>query len=215
MTLTTQFYTMLSMIGMGALFGASLDTYSRFLNRSQRKRWLVFINDLLFWIFQALSIFYTLFSVNSGELRFYIFIALLCGFAGYQALLKQGYLHLLEKMIRFIISLYNFLVSMVKKVLYTPIKWLVVLLITLVLSIAKGLLKVVTFLLKVVYSIIKWAIKLVLSPVWWILKGIWNLLPNHLTKRVEKLYNKMAGFITVYIKKIYRVIEKVKKRFKK
>jgi spore cortex biosynthesis protein YabQ len=215
MTLTTQFYTMLSMIGMGALFGATLDTYNRFLNRSRRKRWLVFINDLLFWIFQALAIFYILFSVNFGELRFYIFIALLCGFAGYQALLKQGFLRFLEKLILFIISLYNFLVSMVKKLLYSPIKWLVVLLITLVLSIAKGLLKAVTFLLKMVYSIIKWTIKLVLSPVWWIVKGIWNLLPNHLTKRVEKLYNKMAGIYTVYIKKIYRVIDKVKKRFKK
>jgi spore cortex biosynthesis protein YabQ len=215
MTLTTQFYTMLSMIGMGALFGATLDTYNRFLNRSRRKRWLVFINDLLFWIFQALAIFYILFSVNFGELRFYIFIALLCGFAGYQALLKQGFLRFLEKLILFIISLYNFLVSMVKKLLYSPIKWLVVLLITLVLSIAKGLLKAVTFLLKMVYSIIKWTIKLVLSPVWWIVKGIWNLLPNHLTKRVEKLYNKMAGIYTVYIKKIYRVVDKVKKRFKK
>jgi spore cortex biosynthesis protein YabQ len=215
MTLTTQFYTMLSMIGMGALFGATLDTYNRFLNRSHRKRWLVFINDLLFWIFQALAIFYILFSVNFGELRFYIFIALLCGFAGYQALLKQGFLHFLEKLILFFISLYNFLVTMVKKLLYSPIKWLVVLLITLVLSIAKGLLNAVTFLLKMVYSIIKWTIKLVLSPVWWIAKGIWNLLPNHLTKRVEKLYNKMAGIYTVYIKKIYRVVDKVKKRFKK
>jgi spore cortex biosynthesis protein YabQ len=215
MTLTTQFYTMLSMIGMGALFGATLDTYNRFLNRSQRRRWLVFLNDLLFWVLQALAIFYILFSVNFGELRFYIFIALLCGFAGYQALLKQGFLHLLEKLILFFISLYNLLVSMVKKLVYSPIKWLVVLLITLVLSLAKGLLKTVIFLLKMVYSIVRWAIMLVLRPVWWIVKGIWNLLPNHLTKRVEKLYNKMAGIIEVNIKKIYRVADKVKTRFKK
>ncbi|MFL8938701.1 spore cortex biosynthesis protein YabQ [Rossellomorea oryzaecorticis] len=215
MTLTTQFYTMLSMIGMGALFGASLDTYNRFLNRSQRKRWLVFLNDLLFWIYQALAIFYILFSVNYGELRFYIFIALLCGFAGYQALLKQAYLRLLEKLILFVISLYNFFVSMVKKLVYSPIKWIVVLLITLVLSLAKGLWKTAAFLFKIVYSILKWMFKLVWSPIWWILKGIWNLLPNYLTKRVEKLYNKMAGIMTFNIKKIYRVIEKVKKRFKK
>jgi spore cortex biosynthesis protein YabQ len=215
MTLTTQFYTMLSMIGMGALFGATLDTYNRFLNRSQRRRWLVFLNDLLFWVFQALAVFYILFSVNFGELRFYIFIALLCGFAGYQALLKQGFLHLLEKLILFFISLYNLLVSMVKKLVYSPIKWLVVLLITLVLSFAKGLLKAVIFLLKLVCSIVRWAIMLVLRPVWWIVKGIWNLLPNQLTKRVEKLYNKMAGIIAVNIKKIYRVADKVKKRFKK
>jgi spore cortex biosynthesis protein YabQ len=215
MTLTTQFYTMLSMIGMGVLFGATLDTYNRFLNRSQRKRWLVFLNDLLFWVFQALAIFYILFSVNFGELRFYIFIALLCGFAGYQALLKQSFIHLLEKLIHFFISLYNLLVSMVKKLVYSPIRWLVVLLITLVLSIAKGLLKTVTFLLKTVYSVVRWTIMLVFRPVWWIVRSIWNLLPNHLTKRVEKLYNKMAGFIAVNIKKIYRVIDKVKKRFKK
>ncbi|MCA1057270.1 spore cortex biosynthesis protein YabQ [Rossellomorea aquimaris] len=215
MTLTTQFYTMLSMIGMGALFGASLDTYNRFLNRSNRKRWLVFINDVLFWIFQALAIFYILFSVNFGELRFYIFIALLCGFAGYQALLKQSFLHILEKLIHFFISLYVFFVKMIKKLIYSPIKWLVILLITLLVSIAKGLYACISFLWKVVYSILGWAIKLVWRPLWWIVKGIWNLLPNHLTKRVEKLYNKMAGIGAVYIKKIYRVIDKVKKRFKK
>ncbi|NQD66928.1 spore cortex biosynthesis protein YabQ, partial [Bacillus haikouensis] len=123
--------------------------------------------------------------------------------------------HLLEKLIHFFISLYNLLVSMVKKLVYSPIKWLVILMITLVFSIAKGLLKTVTFLLKMVYSIVRWAIMLVFRPVWWIVKSIWNLLPNHLTKRVEKLYNKMAGIIEVNIKKIYRVIDKVKKRYKK
>ena len=61
MTLSTQFLTMLSMIGMGSLFGAMLDTYQRFLNRPKRNHWIVFFNDLLFWVIQALLIFYTLF----------------------------------------------------------------------------------------------------------------------------------------------------------
>ena len=52
MTLSTQFMTMLSMIGMGTLFGAMFDTYQRFLNRPKRKQWIVFFNDLLFWIFK-------------------------------------------------------------------------------------------------------------------------------------------------------------------
>ena len=81
MTLSTQFMTMLAMIGMGIFFGAGLDTYNRFLKRSKRKSWLVFINDILFWILQGLFIFFVLFRVNQGELRIYIFIALLCGFA--------------------------------------------------------------------------------------------------------------------------------------
>ncbi|PFA63674.1 spore cortex biosynthesis protein YabQ [Bacillus sp. AFS015802] len=212
MTLTTQFYTMLSMIGMGALFGAALDTYSRFLNRSERKRWLVFINDILFWILQALSIFYILFVVNFGEIRFYIFLALLCGFAGYQALIKQYYLRFLERVILFFIALYNFGVKMIKKMIYSPIKWLIVLLITIVLSVGKGLLSVILFLLKVILRVVQWAIKLIITPIWWILKGIWNLLPKNITKRVEKLYNKVAGILKVYIKKVYRVAETFKKK---
>ncbi|WP_371931952.1 spore cortex biosynthesis protein YabQ [Mesobacillus subterraneus] len=97
MTLSTQFLTMLAMIWMGTLFGASLDTHNRFLKRSKRKSWIVFINDILFWVFQGLSIFYVLFSVNMGELRFYIFLALLCGFAAYQSLFKNMYLKVLER----------------------------------------------------------------------------------------------------------------------
>src|SRR5262245_25191931 len=96
MTLSTQFLSMLSMIGMGSLFGMMFDTYQRFLNRPKRNHWIVFFNDLLFWIIQALLIFYILFLVNNGELRFYIFIAILCGFAAYQSLLKGTYLKLLE-----------------------------------------------------------------------------------------------------------------------
>ncbi len=92
MTLSTQFLTMLSMIGMGSFFGVMFDTYQRFLDRPNRKSWIVFFNDLLFWVIQALIIFYILFLVNNGELRFYIFIALLCGFAAYQSLLKGIYL---------------------------------------------------------------------------------------------------------------------------
>ena len=56
MSLTIQLYTMLSMIGMGAWIGASLDTYQRFLKRQERKRWFVFIHDILFWIVQALFV---------------------------------------------------------------------------------------------------------------------------------------------------------------
>jgi spore cortex biosynthesis protein YabQ len=50
MSLTTQFLTMLTMIGMGSYLGAAVDTYSRFLQRQKRAHWVVFINDILFWV---------------------------------------------------------------------------------------------------------------------------------------------------------------------
>jgi len=111
MSLTTQFYTMLAMIAMGSIFGASLDTYNRFLQRGKRKRWIVFINDVMFWLIQGLAVFYILFLVNYGEVRFYIFVALVCGFAAYQALMKNIYLKLLEILISAVISIYQFIVE--------------------------------------------------------------------------------------------------------
>lgn len=123
MTLSVQFLTMLSMIGMGSLFGASLDTYQRFLKRPLRKSWVVFINDILFWLLQGLAIFYILFLVNEGELRFYIFLALLCGFAAYQALMKNIYLKLLEIVISTIISIYYFIVKVIRLLIIRPVQF--------------------------------------------------------------------------------------------
>ena len=125
MTLSTQFLTMLSMIGMGSLFGAMLDTYQRFLKRPKRKSWIVFFNDLLFWIIQALIIFYTLFLVNNGELRFYIFLALLCGFAAYQSLFKGLILKLLEMVIQSVISIYRFIERPFQFLIYKPVLGLI------------------------------------------------------------------------------------------
>ena len=139
MTLSTQFLTMLSMIGMGSLFGAMFDTYQRFLNRPKRKTWIVFCNDLLFWIIQALLIFYTLFIINNGEIRFYIFIALICGFAAYQSLFKGIYLRLLEMVIETIIAVTKFLKKTFQLLIYKPILGLIQLVITIILALGRGL----------------------------------------------------------------------------
>src|SRR6478736_1769706 len=139
MTLSTQFITLLSMIGMGSLFGAMFDTYQRFLNRPKRKQWIVFFNDLLFWIIQAVIIFYILFLVNNGELRFYIFIALLCGFAAYQSLFKAIYLRMLEQIIRTAIKLYEFFKRTYLFLIYKPILALIHLVILIVLVLGRGI----------------------------------------------------------------------------
>ena len=96
MSLTIQLYTMLSMIGMGAWIGASLDTYQRFLKREERKRWLVFIHDILFWIVQALLLFYVFMHVNMAEIRIYIFLAILMWFCllskSFKEFIYEGFL---------------------------------------------------------------------------------------------------------------------------
>jgi spore cortex biosynthesis protein YabQ len=180
---------MLSMIGMGSLFGVMFDTYQRFLDRPNRKSWIVFINDLLFWVIQALIIFYILFLVNNGELRFYIFVALLCGFAAYQSLFKGIYLKLLEAMIRSVIALYQFIRRAFQLLIYKPVVGIIQLLISIIILLGRGTFSFVKFILKVLLFILK----VLWVPIAKIIIILWKLLPKSIKKYVEKLYNKTAG----------------------
>ncbi|MCK2021013.1 spore cortex biosynthesis protein YabQ [Peribacillus frigoritolerans] len=202
MTLTIQFYTLLAMIGMGSGFGAALDTYSRFLNRSERKRWIVFIHDLLFWIIQGLLIFYVLFLVNEGEFRLYLFLALLCGFSAYQALFKGFYQRFLEFLIILVIKLARFIANSVHMLIFLPIKWVIVSLLAIIIGIGKFVL-----------ALLKWAGKILLfilnvfwRPLKWILTYIWNLLPVFVTKNVGKFYNKGKGILLKIKNSIFRTL---------
>lgn len=195
------------MAAMGSYLGAAIDTYNRFLFRSKRKSWLVFLNDIFFWILQGLIFFYVLFVINQGELRFYIFLAILCGFAAYQSLLKRGYARVLEIIITMIISIYRYAVKIFLMLIYRPIVSLLLGCVSLVTMIGKGLFTLVKWTIQVIWMIIK----LVLTPVKWLLILFWNLLPKHIKKTVEKLYNKLAG----YYQSIKNTINNVLSRWRK
>ncbi|MGA9225281.1 MAG: spore cortex biosynthesis protein YabQ [Mesobacillus sp.] len=210
MTLSTQFLTMLAMIGMGSLFGASLDTHNRFLKRSKRKSWIVFINDILFWLFQGLSIFYILFSVNMGELRFYIFLALLCGFAAYQSLFKKTYLKALERVIAITISVYVFFVKAFRLLIIRPLQFLAATVLSLLVLAGRGLYALVKWLL----AVLLWVLKLLWKPIQLLFLLFWKLLPKKIKKSVEKLYNKLAGFL-ILVKNYSLLPIKWLKKFKK
>ncbi|MBA2876715.1 spore cortex biosynthesis protein YabQ [Thermaerobacillus caldiproteolyticus] len=185
MSLTTQLATMLAMIGMGSWIGAALDTYSRFLQRPKRAHWVVFINDILFWGVHGLIIFYVLLLVNEGELRFYIFLAILCGYAAYQSLFRRIYLKMLEWTIRFVTALYRFFVRTCYYVIVRPIQWLFQAL----LAMALLLWKLFLLILNLLYR----CIKLLLAPIRWIGYLIWKAVPNKWRWRIEDFFDNLAG----------------------
>ncbi len=191
MTLTVQFYTLLAMIGMGSCFGAALDTYNRFLKRPKRKSWIVFINDILFWLIQGLAIFYVLFLVNQGELRFYLFLALLCGFSAYQALLKNIYKQALEKGIYVTIIMAKFATTSFSVLIYRPIKW-----------ITTGIILLLWSILYRLFTLFKWVVRALLffiktlfKPFFWIFSLLWGIFPKSITKEVGKFYTIFKGFL--------------------
>lgn len=210
MTLSTQFYTLIAMIGMGSYFGAALDTYHLFLQRPTRSRWIVFIHDVLFWILQAVLIFYVLFTVNQGEIRLYLFLALLCGFAAYQALLKKSYLFVLKKVIAFIKGTLLFLKQVAIVLVVKPTLGIVALLQFVVTLVLKCIFIIGRFLVKVVL----WCLRLVFFPILWILKLFYRLLPKAVTNKVEKLLVQVKGFFIQVQKYIKSIIDKWKSKNK-
>ncbi|WP_018663683.1 spore cortex biosynthesis protein YabQ [Heyndrickxia acidiproducens] len=204
MSLTVQFYTMLAMIAMGSFFGCALDTYNRFLKRSERKRWIVFIHDILFWLCISLLLFYVLFMVNSGEVRFYIFVALFCGFAAYQALLKRIYLSILEWWIQAAVSIARMITRLFRLVIFNPARWLILGLAALVLGTGRAFYAIVKGLAKVIL----WILKIIFKPAIWIGTAIWHFVPEPAKKFFADLFANVAG-VWGFLKNI---VMKAKKR---
>jgi len=208
MTLTTQFYTLIAMIGMGSYFGATLDTYQLFLKRSKRKRWIVFIHDILFWVVQALQVFYVLLLVNQGELRFYSFLALICGFAAYQALFKNGYLALLKAVISVCIATAVFIKKVFMILVARPVSAVIKLLLIVIRTLTKGIFSLV----QLIFRVIMVVIKAICTPFVWSFRQIYKLLPILVTKKIERLYNYSKGFFKKVWNRIYIVFNKTKNK---
>ncbi|WP_050613580.1 spore cortex biosynthesis protein YabQ [Bacillus testis] len=203
MTLTTQLYTLLSMIGMGACFGASLDTYQLFLKRPVRGRVVVFIHDILFWLVQAVAVFYILLFVNQGELRFYAFLALVCGFAAYQSLLKKGYMLVLHAVIICIKETYAFLKKLLHLLIVKPIVGIFLAIVAIVTFLGRLLFSFFRTILRIIWLIIR----VFFAPIVWIMGLICKLLPKPFTTKAISLYNRGRGFLKRtknYIQRTYR-----------
>lgn len=193
MTLTVQFYTLIAMIGMGSCFGAALDTYQHFLKRAERKRWIVFFHDLFFWLVQALLVFYVLLNVNEGELRFYSLLALLCGFAGYQALLKNGYMQVLGLMIHIITGIIRLFRKIIGVILVKP----VIIIVTSLIFLVKMIISALSSLLGLGLRIILKTLKIFLySPVKWVIRLIYRMLPVSIAVKIKKAASFVEGIFT-------------------
>lgn len=179
MTLSVQFLTMVSMIVGGLYLGMVLDTFRRFQRHWKRNVVLVYVMEVFFWLTQIFILYYILFRINAGELRFYVFAACLLGFSAYQVFVKSLYKRLLEKLINIVARIYQLLYRLVKMLIFTPIKYIAQLLVAFIIFLFNTILLVLGFVLKCVYL-----------PLKWILIRIYRLLP----KKLKVILHHLAGF---------------------
>ncbi len=79
MSLETQVMTMLMMFVCGSALGIVMDVYRITARELRLSRMLTPLLDAAFWIAATWAVFRMLIGSNEGELRFYVFLALLIG----------------------------------------------------------------------------------------------------------------------------------------
>ncbi|WP_164670631.1 spore cortex biosynthesis protein YabQ [Virgibacillus doumboii] len=192
MTLSVQFLTMISMVLGGFYLGIIQDTHRRFSIHWKQNKFLTYFMEISFWLTQTMLLYYVLFQVNSGELRFYVFAANLLGFSIYQVFAANAYKRFLEHVIRVCLNVYQFIEKVVQRLIITPVKFLIQLLITTVL-----------FLANLLMTVIRYVAKIIFTPISWLFQRLFRLLP----KNIQNYLHKLAGF--------YSTIENIVKKWLK
>ncbi|SDD67592.1 spore cortex biosynthesis protein YabQ [Terribacillus halophilus] len=178
MTLTVQFLTIVSMIAGGVYLGAAMDTFRRFERHWKKQVVMRYIMECSFWLMQTLLLFFLLFQVNQGEMRFYILLALLCGFAGYRALFQTSYRRVLEWLIRII-----------RRTMFITKRVLQVLILTPIRLVIQGLLMLAGGVIALLWKLIRLVLVVLFYPIRLIGRLVWKLTPE----RYRKNYSKLAG----------------------
>ena len=139
-------------------------------------------------------------------MRFYSFLALICGFAAYQALFKKGYLLILKTVIKIGKTTASFIKKVIMLLVYKPIVAILQLLVLIGATLIKSLFALAYFLWRVIMAVMK----IICSPFVWCFRRIYKLFPISVTNKVEKLYNYIGGFLQKAWNNIYRFFNKGK-----
>lgn len=159
--------------------GMILDTFRRASSHWKNSVFLTYLMEISFWLSQTMLLFYILYRVNAGELRFYVFLALLLGFASYQALAADVYKKLLEHIIKIALSVYRFIARLIYMIVIKPI----IFVFTLFFS-------AIAYILQVLFIVLLTIVKIIFAPFKWLLQFLYRIQPEI----IKNFLHKIAGF---------------------
>lgn len=192
MTLSVQFTTLIVMVSSGIYLGIARDTFQRLSIHWKGNAFATYVLEICFWLLQTLIVFYCLFLVNAGELRLYIVLACFLGFSFYQALLKNLYLRVLEKLISVFRAIFRFLKQVVIILVITPLRWLILL--------CSG---VIVFIFRIFMKLIEFILQIVLFPIRLLIRIVKPILPKNLIKffhKFESIYSTIINTSRKWLK---------------
>ncbi|MCS1352388.1 spore cortex biosynthesis protein YabQ [Mechercharimyces sp. CAU 1602] len=131
MTLSTQWITLLCMIGSGWMMGVIWDGYRVLIHRFSLRGWTITVVDIMYWLVCVSLVFSLLFYSNWGQLRVYVFVAVIGGYTIYQYWFSATAFHVMKRTFAMIELIFYQFVRMLVMVIGGPIYWLWVLVVSL------------------------------------------------------------------------------------
>ena len=100
--ITNQAYLFLIFIIDGIIIGLLFDFFRILRKTIKTSDIITYIQDALFWILTGIIILYTTFTFNDGEIRIYMFIAILLGVICYITLISSYIIKINVKIVNII-----------------------------------------------------------------------------------------------------------------
>ena len=113
---TNQAYLFLIFIINGIIIGVLFDFFRILRKTIKTKDAITYIQDILFWILTGFIVLYSTFTFNNGEIRIFMFIAILIGVIFYMTLISSY-------VIKVNVTIINFIKNILQKIfniLITP-----------------------------------------------------------------------------------------------
>ena len=127
-----QAYIFIIFILNGFLIGILFDIFRIFRKCFKTPDFITYVQDIIFGILSGLSLLYSIFKFNNGELRLFIFLGILLGVTFYMLIFSRLFINiivssitLIKKIINIIIIIpIKYILQLLRKIIYTPIKYI-------------------------------------------------------------------------------------------
>ena len=124
-----QAYIFVIFILYGFLAGIIFDIFRVVRKSFKTPNIVTYIQDIVFWIIIGITLLFTIFRFNDGELRSYIFIGIALGLTVYMLVFSKSFILISVKIIEFVKKMFvmivikpiNLLLNIIKKITIVPI----------------------------------------------------------------------------------------------
>lgn len=130
--ITNQAYLFLIFILNGIIIGLLFDFFRILRKTIKTKDIITYLEDFIFWILTGTTILYSVFTFNNGEIRLYMFIAILIGIITYMLFVSRYFIdinvtiintvkNIIIKIVQIISIPFTFIFKTLRKILMKPI----------------------------------------------------------------------------------------------